>query len=184
MLLYMREKLAITTLVIMLALFALIYRLWYIQHYNAESYNQKVLSQQRYDSREIPYRRGDIVDRNGTYLATTNKVYNLILDPFQINSDQEKYLEPTVNLLCEVFGYQAEDIRSVQRSEQIRRQRAGQPVGGVRRPGERPDEALARQGAEQSRAFRSQQREILKQFGILLCRFCEPEARIKAKLLG
>ena len=46
MLLYMREKLAITTLVIMLALFALIYRLWYIQHYNAESYNQKVLSQQ------------------------------------------------------------------------------------------------------------------------------------------
>ena len=73
MLLYMREKLAITTLVIMLALFALIYRLWYIQHYNAESYNQKVLSQQRYDSREIPYRRGDIVDRHGTYLATTNK---------------------------------------------------------------------------------------------------------------
>ena len=119
MLLYMREKLAITTLVIMLALFALIYRLWYIQHYNAESYNQKVLSQQRYDSREIPYRRGDIVDRNGTYLATTNKVYNLILDPFQINSDQEKYLEPTVNLLSEVFGYTAEDIRSVlaERSE-------------------------------------------------------------------
>ena len=115
----MREKLAITTLVIMLALFALIYRLWYIQHYNAESYNQKVLSQQRYDSREIPYRRGDIVDRNGTYLATTNKVYNLILDPFQINSDQEKYLEPTVNLLSEVFGYTAEDIRSVlaERSE-------------------------------------------------------------------
>ena len=119
LLLYMREKLAVTTLVIVLALFALIYRLWYIQHYNAESYNQKVLSQQRYDSREIPYRRGDIVDRNGTYLATTNKVYNLILDPFQINSDQEKYLEPTVSLLSEVFGYSPDDIRSVlaERSE-------------------------------------------------------------------
>ena len=68
----MREKLAVTAMVIMLALFALIFRLWKIQNDNSEAFNQKVLSQQRYDSREIPYRRGDIVDRNGTYLATTN----------------------------------------------------------------------------------------------------------------
>ena len=63
-----------------------------------------------YDSRTIPYRRGDIVDRNGTYLATSEKVYNLILDPNQINQDKENYLEPTVSALCEVFGYDRADI--------------------------------------------------------------------------
>ena len=110
---YMTEKLAVTFVVIMLALFALIWRLWSIQHENNEAYNQKVLSQQRYDSRDIPYRRGDIVDRNGTYLATTNKVYNLIIDPFQINAEQEDYLDPTVNLLAEVFGYSTDDLRKV-----------------------------------------------------------------------
>lgn len=110
---HMRKKLAITTLVIMLALFALVFRLWKIQHENNESFNQKVLSQQKYDSREIPYRRGDIVDRNGTCLATTQKVYNLIIDPYQINAAQENYLEPTVSLLAEVFGYSADALRQI-----------------------------------------------------------------------
>ena len=107
---YMQGKLAVTGLVIMLALFALMFRLWKIQHDNNEAYNQKVLSQQRYDSREIPYRRGDIVDRNGTMLATTNKVYNLILDPKQINDAQETTLEPTVDLLVQEFGYDRQEL--------------------------------------------------------------------------
>ena len=109
----MREKLAVTTLVIMLALFALIFRIWYIQDHFGEEYNQRVLAQQQYDSRIIPYRRGDIVDRNGTFLATTNKVYTLILDPYIINQDQDKYLEPTVTLLSEVFGYSQDDLRKI-----------------------------------------------------------------------
>lgn len=35
----------------------------------------KIVSQrqQQYDSRMIPYRRGDIVDRNGTYIAKSEK---------------------------------------------------------------------------------------------------------------
>jgi len=109
----MRGKLAVTGLVIMLALFALIYKIYTIQRDNSEAYNQKVLSQQRYDSRDIPYRRGDIVDRNGTYLATSNKVYNLILDPSQINAAQENYLDPTVSLLTEVFGYDGEELKKL-----------------------------------------------------------------------
>ncbi len=78
----MQEKLAITVLVITLALFALVYVLYTIvRDRQADSYNQTILGQQDYDSRVIPYRRGDIVDRNGTYLATSDKVYNLIIDP-------------------------------------------------------------------------------------------------------
>ena len=84
----MQEKLAITIILISLALFALIFVLYRIVNENSEQYNKIVLSQrqQEYASRTIPYRRGDIVDRNGTYLATSEKVYNLILDPSQILS--------------------------------------------------------------------------------------------------
>ena len=68
---YMQEKLAVTVLVIMLALFALVMVLYKIVDENNEDYTRVVLSQRStYDSRTIPYRRGDIVDRNGTYLAT------------------------------------------------------------------------------------------------------------------
>jgi stage V sporulation protein D (sporulation-specific penicillin-binding protein) len=107
----MQEKLAITVILITLALFALVFIIYRIIDENGDTYNQIVLSQQEYDSRVIPYRRGDIVDRNGTYLATTEKVYNLILDPKQIMSDQENYLEVTISALTEVFGFDAADLR-------------------------------------------------------------------------
>ena len=78
----MQEKLAITVLVITLALFALVAVLYSMIDEKGEEYAQIVLNQHSsYDSRTIPYRRGDIVDRNGTYLATSEKVYNLIIDP-------------------------------------------------------------------------------------------------------
>ena len=108
---YMQEKLAITFFVIMLALFALILVLYQIVKENNENYTRIVLSQHStYDSRTIPYRRGDIVDRNGTYLATSDKVYNLILDPGQIYDKKEYYLDPTVNALVEVFGYDRTEL--------------------------------------------------------------------------
>lgn len=117
----MQKKLAIAVIVITLALFALIYVLYSIIQENRDSYNQIVLSQQDYESRPIPYRRGGIVDRNGTYLATTQKVYNLILDPMQIMSDEENYLEPSVAAVCNVFGYDAATIRTVIRENASKR---------------------------------------------------------------
>lgn len=77
----MKEKLAVTVLVTTLALFGLVVVLYRMIKDKNEDYTQIVLNQHSsYDSRTIPYRRGDIVDRNGTYLATSEKVYNLILD--------------------------------------------------------------------------------------------------------
>lgn len=108
---HMQEKLAITVFVIMLALFALTAVLYRIVKENNEEYTKVVLSQHStYDSRVIPYRRGDIVDRNGTYLATSDKVYNLILDPVQIYEREEDYLNPTVNALVEIFGYDRNEL--------------------------------------------------------------------------
>ena len=112
---YMREKLAITVLVITLALFGLVWVLYRIIRDNNEQYNKIVLTQrqQEYDSRTIPYRRGDIVDRNGTYLATSEKVYNLIIDARLIMSDAENYLEPTVQALVQSFGFDAAELRTL-----------------------------------------------------------------------
>ena len=73
----MQEKLAVTFLVTMLALFGLVVVLYQMIEENNEDYTQIVLRQHSsYDSRTLPYRRGDIVDRNGTYLATSEMVYN------------------------------------------------------------------------------------------------------------
>ena len=112
---YLQEKLAITVLVITLALFALIMVLYRIIRDNNEQYKKIVLTQrqQEYESRVIPYRRGDIVDRNGTYLATSEKVYNLIIDPRQIMSAPERYLEPTIETLVASFGFDAGELRAM-----------------------------------------------------------------------
>ena len=108
----MQEKLAVTVLVITLALFALVLVLYNIIKDNNEEYSQIVLSQHSsYDSRTLPYKRGDIVDRNGTYLAVSDKVYNLIIDATQIMAGydpangKDKYLDATTTALANAFGY-------------------------------------------------------------------------------
>ena len=126
--LHVQEKLAVTVLVIMLALISLTVILYRIVDENNEEYTKVVLSQHStYDSRVLPYRRGDIVDRNGTYLATSEKVYNLILDPRQIYAKKEAYLQPTVDALVSCFGYDRTEILKVleenQKSQYIRYER-------------------------------------------------------------
>ena len=108
----LQGRLVIILIMIILAFAALFFKIIMLQRNNSEEYNQKILSQQKYDSREIPDKRGDILDRNGTYMATSEKVYNLILDPRQINTDQDDYLKPTVSILAEVFGYSEDDLRN------------------------------------------------------------------------
>ena len=63
-----------------------------------------------YDSRNIPFKRGDITDRNGTVLATSEKVYNLVLDPYVVinsNGDCEK---PTAEAIEKYFGIDASKV--------------------------------------------------------------------------
>ena len=74
----MQAKILLVFGVVLLLLIALIARLTYIRNEDGDRYSKKVLSQQTYSSSVIPYQRGDIVDRNGSVLATSIKVYNLI----------------------------------------------------------------------------------------------------------
>ena len=106
----MLENLAITVLVITLALSALVMVLYNLIKHNQEDYNQIVLDHQNYSSQILPYRRGEIMDRNGTYLAVSEQVYNLIIDPKVILSDKDKYLTTTVSVLSQTFGYNTEEL--------------------------------------------------------------------------
>lgn len=113
---YMQRKLAVTVMIIMLALIALIAVIYYIVRNNNEDYNRIVLSQRQasYDSRTIPFRRGNVMDRNGTVLATSQKVYNLIIDPAVILSSEDGwYLSATVSALSEYFGYSASELTTL-----------------------------------------------------------------------
>ena len=65
---------------IVIALAGLLCRLVYIQHTSGQKYQKIVLAQANYDSQTIPFRRGDILDKNGIALATSLDVYNIILD--------------------------------------------------------------------------------------------------------
>ena len=99
----MQKKLVILYLGIILAFVFLIGRITYINASDGEEYTKIVLDQQQYDSRVIPYKRGDIVDRNGTKIATSERVYNVILDVKTMLSDED-YVEPTKQVLKDCFG--------------------------------------------------------------------------------
>ncbi len=109
----MNTRLVVVFLLIFVAMLGLCIKITYINVTEGENYSNIVLAQQDYETKTLPYRRGDIVDRNGITLATSVKVYNLILDPKIMRSNSGKYLEPTIRALCNCFGYTEEEIRTI-----------------------------------------------------------------------
>lgn len=98
----MRSKLLLMFFAFTLLLTVLIGRLMYIEHTSGEKYEKIVLAQQSYGSTTIPFKRGDIVDSNGTVLATSMAVYNVILD-CSVMTDKEDYIKPTIDALMTCF---------------------------------------------------------------------------------
>ena len=81
------------------------------QCFERRKYTKVVLDQQQYNNRTIPFKRGDIVDRNGTKLATSERVYNVVVDAKVITSNK-KYMNPTVKVLAECFSLKKKAIRT------------------------------------------------------------------------
>ena len=98
--------------IVVLAFVGLGIRITVINASQGKQYSKQVLSQsqQKYDSRVIPFKRGDITDRNGVVLATSEKVYKVILDCKVVNT-KEEYVEPTIKALEDVLGLDEETIR-------------------------------------------------------------------------
>lgn len=86
----MKIKLTVVFGIVLAGFIVVLCRLVLIEESRGEEYEKRILSQQRYDSLSIPYRRGDILDRNGTELATSKKVYNLIVEPKIILQEGDK----------------------------------------------------------------------------------------------
>ncbi len=107
----MRKKLLVLFILVLMAFVGLGVRLILITKNNGEEYEKQVLSQQEYDSTTLPFRRGEILDANGTILAYSEKVYNVILDA-KLLLRNEKYLEPTIKALVTNFDLDASAIRT------------------------------------------------------------------------
>lgn len=105
----MREKLAVMIVIILLAFAGLCAQLVRITNDNQIDYQKKILSQQRYDSTTLPFKRGSITDANGTILAVSEKVYNVVLD-CKVMLNNKKNQAPTVDALVESFGLERTEL--------------------------------------------------------------------------
>lgn len=98
----MQKKLVVLFILVLLAFAGLSIRVMLVSRENENDYKKQVLSQLEYDSKTLPYRRGSILDCNGTSLAVSEKVYNLVIDCKVILS-KETYFEPTMQALAAAF---------------------------------------------------------------------------------
>ena len=117
----MRRKLAGLFVAVVLALLCLLIRITYINAKSGDQYTKLLLSQaqNRYSSTVLPFKRGDILDRNGTVLATSEKMYNVILDCKVVNSD-DAYVGPTTQALSEVFAINPIYVNGILTDEKTR----------------------------------------------------------------
>nr|WP_304580723.1 penicillin-binding protein 2 [uncultured Acetatifactor sp.] len=106
----MQKKLVVLFILLLAMFIGLTVRLVWITGENETDYQKQVLSQQQYTSTTIPYRRGNILDVKGTRLATSEKVYNLVIDAKVMNY-KSQYLEPTLKALGENFDLDMGAVR-------------------------------------------------------------------------
>ena len=105
----MRRKTKIAYLLVVGVLVALTIRVVYINVANGKEYSEAVVLQMDYNSTDIPYERGEILDRNGNVLANSEKTYSLILEPVNILLT-EKGKAATRAAVLEYFDVSGDDF--------------------------------------------------------------------------
>lgn len=118
-----RARLAILFVIVSLALIALTTYLFYVGTKNKDRATINMLNQERYKSFNITARRGDIVDAQGTLLATSIKVYDVALDIKHLLSFAKRdtngelqnspEIDTTISALSEDFGIDKDSITAV-----------------------------------------------------------------------
>ena len=98
------RRINVTFIIVFVLLLVLGVRIFMINYTHGEEYSQAVLNHQTYTSTTIPYMRGNITASDGTVLAYSEKVYNLILDVKSVTSEDGKYLNNTIDALVKCFG--------------------------------------------------------------------------------
>lgn len=105
----MKQRTMIVCAIIALLFVWLIGRLIYFSVFKNGIYKRQVLSQQNYSSETLPYKRGDILDRDGNTLATSQKMYTLILEPKNILRS-EKIQKATIDALHKYMKLDEDDL--------------------------------------------------------------------------
>lgn len=113
---FIKRRLLLVNIIIAIIFVMLGIRLYYLMIINGNYYNRLVLSQRQisYNSQVLPSRRGDILDTDGNLLATSIKVYNLIIDPKVITSTKDnRYVNATIDALSDVYDYNRWELRDL-----------------------------------------------------------------------
>jgi len=108
----MQAKLLLVFCVVFLSLLGLMGKLVYIVVHDGDRYAKHVLSRQSYLSAVLPYKRGDILDRNGTVLARSELQYKLILDPKRLLLNPD-CTQSTINALEEYFQIEPSTVSEI-----------------------------------------------------------------------
>ena len=110
----MRQKLALLFFIIVLALCGLATVIVVRAFKTHEEYSRKALTQLSYQDTTIPAKSGNILDRNGNIVATSEKVYILILDPSVLYEAEELNkgtVDATIQAAVECFGLDEAQLR-------------------------------------------------------------------------
>ena len=111
-----KRRLLLVSGIIAIIFVLLSIRIYYLMIVEGNYYNRIVLNQRQvsYNSEVIPSRRGDILDSEGNLLATSIKVYNLIIDPKVITSySDNRYVNATIDALSDVYEYSRWELRDL-----------------------------------------------------------------------
>lgn len=103
----MQANLLLVFCVIILSLVFLIGKLMYIQNVSGDKYGKIVLARASYTNSYIPYKRGEIKDRNGTTIARSELRFKLIVDPNMLLNQKlegKDFINPTKEAVEQFFG--------------------------------------------------------------------------------
>lgn len=108
----MQARLLLVFCVVTMLLVGLIGRLIYIMQADGERYAKQVLSRQSYVRGVLPYKRGEILDRNGIVLARSELRYRLVIDPQKLLLNEDK-IPTTMEALKKYYDIEADIINNV-----------------------------------------------------------------------
>lgn len=112
----MQARLLLVFCVVTLIFVGLMGRLIYIVQVKGEQYAKHVLSRHSTVSKVLPYKRGEILDRNGAVLARSELQYRMNIDPMLLLQNEE-LLTTTLIALEETFGVENDTIHSILESK-------------------------------------------------------------------
>lgn len=108
----MQANLLLVFCVVIILFLTLIGRLLMLHNKDGERYTKRVLSQQTYVSSALPYKRGDIVDRNNIKLATSSTVYDVVIAPKTI-LEKEEYKNATIKAILDNFQIEEKELNKI-----------------------------------------------------------------------